>query len=84
MREDEEKGGDNMNDDFLAKTLRLHRANPEKFPFRDVLSVCVTNIGAGSDTTSVSLSGIMYGLIKNPEALKKVQCPMGLNMYEVF
>ncbi|KAH8807907.1 cytochrome P450 [Xylogone sp. PMI_703] len=73
MREDEEKGGNETNDDFLAKALRLHKANPDKVTFGDVLCVCITNIGAGSDTTSVSLSGIMYGLIKNPEAMKKLR-----------
>ncbi|RFU26581.1 hypothetical protein B7463_g9752, partial [Scytalidium lignicola] len=73
IREDEEKGENDTNDDFLAKTLRLHRTNPDKVTFGDVLCVCITNIAAGSDTTSVSLSGIMYGLIKNPGAMKKLR-----------
>jgi hypothetical protein len=58
--------------DFLTKLLKLKKDQPEKFSDADVFGACLTNIGAGSDTTSVSLSGILYQLMKNPETFQKV------------
>jgi cytochrome P450 len=58
--------------DFLTKTLRMHNEKPEEFTMAAVFGTCLTNIGAGSDTTSVSLAGIFYHLIKTPETMSKV------------
>jgi cytochrome P450 len=58
--------------DFLTKALSMHQADPEKFLMRDVMSTCLTNIGAGSDTTSISLAAICYWLCKSPAAVQKV------------
>ncbi|KIW16028.1 hypothetical protein PV08_06079 [Exophiala spinifera] len=68
-----EKDESKPTDDFLTKLLRMNALQPEKFSMEDVYSICMTNIGAGSDTTSVSLAGILYCLMKNPEALDKVR-----------
>lgn len=59
--------------DFLTKLLHMHGDQPDYITMRDVFVGCITNIGAGSDTTSVSLSGILYHLIKNPRVLAKVR-----------
>lgn len=59
-------------DDFLGKVLRMHEEQPDKFTMTDVFTTCITNIGAGSDTTSISLSGILLNLIKQPSAMQKV------------
>lgn len=56
---------------FLTQVLRMYREQPERFTMVDVFSTCITNIGAGSDTTSISLSGILLNLILNPETLQK-------------
>jgi cytochrome P450 len=58
--------------DFLTKGLSMHQADPEKFLMRDVMATCLTNIGAGSDTTSISLAAICYWLCKSPAVMKKV------------
>ncbi|CZR62536.1 related to pisatin demethylase cytochrome P450 [Phialocephala subalpina] len=58
--------------DFLTKTLRMHNEKPEEFTMAAVFGTCLTNIGAGSDTTSVSLAGIFYHLIKTPETMSKL------------
>lgn len=59
-------------DDFLSRVLEMHAEDPKKFTFEDVFITCITNIGAGSDTTSISLTGILYHLITNPHVYSKV------------
>jgi cytochrome P450 len=59
--------------DFLSKLLRLHADNPEKVTMYDVFMACMTNIGAGSDTTGLSLSAVIYYLCKNPEVMRKLR-----------
>jgi len=59
--------------DFLSKLLRLHADNPEKVSMTDVFMTCMTNIGAGSDTTGLSLSAVLYYLCKNPDAMRKLR-----------
>ncbi|KAL4892892.1 cytochrome P450 [Aspergillus ambiguus] len=56
--------------DFLTKILALRRAG--KATDVDLSQVIGQNIGAGSDTTSISLSSVIYGLCKNPEAERKL------------
>lgn len=58
--------------DFLSQTLSLHAADPKAFPLSKVFDTCLTNIGAGSDTTSISLAGIFYHLLICPSAMSKV------------
>ena len=58
--------------DFTSKLLQMYEADPVAFPLAKVYATALTNIGAGSDTTSVSLSGIMYGLMKHPSCYGKV------------
>ncbi len=58
---------------FLSQVLRMHSDQPDKFTMQDVFTTCITNIGAGSDTTSISLSSILLNLIKYPEILRKVR-----------
>lgn len=38
----------------------------------DVIAACRTNIGAGSDTASVSLTNILYHVISSPERLERI------------
>lgn len=58
---------------FLAKALRIHQENPEKLSETDVLGICMMNVFAGSDTSSISLTSIMWCLLKNQHALAKVR-----------
>jgi cytochrome P450 len=59
--------------DFLSKLLSLHADNPEKITMSDVFMACNTNIAAGSDTTGISLSAVIYYLCKNPEVMRKLR-----------
>ncbi|KAL1630444.1 hypothetical protein SLS56_004844 [Neofusicoccum ribis] len=77
----EEKGGkevEESGEDFLAKMVRMHREDPEKFGFSEMMLVCAMNIGAGSDSTSVALSAVMWFLMKHPEVLAKATAAEGL------
>ncbi|KAI0550397.1 cytochrome P450 [Xylaria curta] len=58
---------------FVSKFLAKHEQDPEKFTMQHVLAGCTTNMAAGSDTTGISLSAILYYLIKNPGCLQKLR-----------
>lgn len=66
----EKKAG--IADDFLAKMFQKHYEDPEHFTAETIYKTCLTNIGAGSDTTSISLCAIFWYLLRNPETLAKV------------
>lgn len=69
--------GDNF---FLARALKLHREKPDYFTITDVYMTAAANINAGSDTTSISLTAVMWNLLKHPEALAKVAKSLQLCM----
>ncbi|ETN43130.1 uncharacterized protein HMPREF1541_02288 [Cyphellophora europaea CBS 101466] len=60
-------------EDFVAKLLRSHWQDPAGFPMAKVFATAITNVGAGSDTTSVSLSGVLYHLMRTPECYNKLR-----------
>ncbi|KAJ0113819.1 hypothetical protein J7T55_010063 [Diaporthe amygdali] len=62
--------GDNF---FLARALRLHKEKPEYFTDTEVYNTTAANINAGSDTTSISLTAVMWNLLKHPEAFAKLR-----------
>ena len=74
LRQNEaQKETQGLEGDFLDKTLTLHRDSPERFSLGDVLAVCTSNIGAGSDTTGISLSSILYHLTRSPSSVEKLR-----------
>ncbi|GME62452.1 cytochrome P450 [Neofusicoccum parvum] len=60
-------------DVFLSKAIRLHREKPDSFLEEDIFQTCSMNVVAGSDTTGISLTAVMWGLLKNPEAMAKLR-----------
>ncbi|KAG5777687.1 hypothetical protein H9Q73_008644 [Fusarium xylarioides] len=60
-------------EDFITKVLRIQAQDPSKVTNADISSVATMNIGAGSDTTSISLTSIIFNLIKHPRVLQQLQ-----------
>ena len=67
-----EKSSSNQGD-FITKLLQLHEADPSKVDMKDVFSTLLTNIGAGSDTTSISLGSVIYHLCRYPYAMENLR-----------
>ncbi|OLN97617.1 Pisatin demethylase 2 [Colletotrichum chlorophyti] len=58
---------------FLTKFLAKHSEDPEGFTNWHLLVGCASNMLAGSDTTGISLSAILYYLLKNPNTVMKLR-----------
>lgn len=59
--------------DFLDKLRDAHLENPQKVTRYHLFMMCLSNIIAGSDTTAVSLSSVLFQLITNPASLDKLR-----------
>lgn len=59
--------------DIMTKILLAHEEKPESMTKLDLVTMCQSNIGAGSDTTAITLSSIMYHLLKYPQTYKRLQ-----------
>ena len=59
--------------DFITKFLTAQRENSEKMTDKDIRVSIGANIAAGSDTTSITLSAILYHLCKNPRTMEKLR-----------
>jgi len=58
--------------DILEKLIEVHNAKPHEFNENAVLSMATTNVFAGSDTTAISISAILYYLCMNPRCQGKL------------
>lgn len=63
----------NASEDFITKLLRIQDQDPSKINKADITSVCTMNVGAGSDTTSISLTSAIFNLLKYPRTLERLR-----------
>ncbi|KAH7093666.1 cytochrome P450 [Paraphoma chrysanthemicola] len=68
QRDDKQTKGD-----FLSRMIKMNDDNPEEFTGRDLFMTAISNFGAGSDTTSISLCAVLYSLMTSPHALAKLR-----------
>lgn len=59
--------------DFITRFQRIREEDPAKLTNEDIFVSCAANIGAGSDTTAVSLNAAVYYLYTHPEALAQAR-----------
>ncbi|KAE8420434.1 pisatin demethylase [Aspergillus pseudocaelatus] len=55
--------------DFLGRFLDIQN-NHSDIPDSWIISWCQQNVQAGSDSTAITLTSVMYHLMKNPESMK--------------
>ncbi|KZL77639.1 cytochrome P450 oxidoreductase [Colletotrichum tofieldiae] len=68
-----QEDGADAGETFLSKYLAKHSSNPNEFTNYHILTGCAVNIFAGSDTTGISLSAVLYNLLKNPDSMAKLR-----------
>ncbi|PQE12870.1 cytochrome P450 oxidoreductase protein [Rutstroemia sp. NJR-2017a BBW] len=59
--------------DIMTRILMASEKDPEKVTRGDLITMCQSNIGAGSDTTAITLSSVLYHLLKFPETYQKLR-----------
>lgn len=64
---------ENAPEDFITKFQRIRQENPEKINKDDIMASAIANISAGSDTTSISLTSVIFHLCKFPDVLAKLR-----------
>lgn len=66
-------GGTPKTQDFVEKMILARDKDPEKVTDYHLYMMGLSNVIAGSDTTAISLSAIMYYLLHNPGVLEKLR-----------
>lgn len=56
--------------DFITRFMHMQEDDPGKLSERDIVESAMANIGAGSDTTGISLTSVMYHVYRNPHVLQ--------------
>lgn len=59
--------------DFVDKMMDMQQQGKKRITDYHVLALSLSNIFAGSDTTAVSLSSILYHLIRTPQAMQALR-----------
>lgn len=59
--------------DFVSRFFQIRQEDPNKMTKMDIFTMCQSNIGAGSDTTAISLSAIVYNLLKHPKTYNRLK-----------
>ncbi|PIG82254.1 hypothetical protein AARAC_000002 [Aspergillus arachidicola] len=66
-------GGAMRTQTFLEKMILARDKDPEKVTDYHIFMMGLANVVAGSDTTAITLSSIMYHLLRHPSILQKLR-----------
>lgn len=58
---------------MTMKLVKAQQKDPGNMSDAELLTFTASNIGAGSDTTAIGLSSVVYYLYKSPKALKRLR-----------
>ncbi|KAL1854961.1 hypothetical protein Plec18170_004373 [Paecilomyces lecythidis] len=70
-REENAKATENKYDSFMKKLLDMEASN--RITMSNMMDACGSNIGAGSDTTAITLSSALNYLYRYPDKLSKLR-----------
>lgn len=73
QRKSEDKAGNIKTQNFLEKLMITHDKDPDKVTNYHLFMMSQSNVIAGSDTTALSLSSIIYHLLHHSSALQKLR-----------
>ena len=74
QRLEREKTGEGKNEkDIIGLVIRDKENEQDPLHESEVSSMAITLVGAGSETTSAALTGLLYYLMHNAEALRKLR-----------
>jgi len=59
--------------DFLTKFITAYEVNPQKMTTGDLKSICHSNVRAGGHTTSITISAVIYYLLKYPATFDQLR-----------
>ncbi|OQV03519.1 hypothetical protein CLAIMM_08555 [Cladophialophora immunda] len=66
----------NEAEDFITRFQRIAEEDPGKMTKDDIWMSCTANIGAGSDTTAVSLTAVVYFVFSHPGVLGRLRAEL--------
>ncbi|KPM36157.1 hypothetical protein AK830_g10426 [Neonectria ditissima] len=69
----EKELGEDGPQDFMDKLFKVADKNPQENRLSLITGAAAANIGAGSDTTGITLTAILFNILQNPGVLQKLR-----------
>lgn len=73
IQENDNNNNPPRTESFLGKFRAAHDQDPSSFTSTHLLFGCLQNVFAGSDTTAIALSSIIFHLTRNPTSLSRLR-----------
>lgn len=59
--------------DFFSSIFEDKNGKPNMYPIGEMIAECSVMLNAGSDTTGIALTNVLYWLLRNPASLSKLR-----------